>query len=96
MKNVNMDTLKQQLNNINLLDVREVYEYQNGHIPGAKNIPMNQLIQNPTKYLNPNEEYYIVCQSGGRSQMVCMMLGVQGYKVNNVLGGTGSFPGRLA
>lgn len=94
MKNINMTNL-QQLHDINLLDVREVIEYEMGHIPNAKNIPMNTLIQNPTHYLDKEQTYYIVCQSGGRSQMVCMMLEVQGYDVVNVMGGTGAYPGQL-
>ncbi|MGL4338387.1 MAG: rhodanese-like domain-containing protein [Turicibacter sp.] len=96
MKHINMVELQKKIGNINLIDVREVSEYKTGYIPTAKNIPMNQLIQNPAQNLNQNEDYYIVCQSGGRSQMVCMMLEVQGYTVHNVVGGTGAFPGQLA
>ncbi|MCK5130267.1 MAG: rhodanese-like domain-containing protein [Clostridiales bacterium] len=78
-------------NNINLIDVREVSEYQAIHIKGAKNVPLMGLLNNPTQFLNKEETYYIVCQSGARSGRACGMLKDQGYNVMNVDGGTGIF-----
>lgn len=95
MKQINMSQLQQQLGNINLIDIREEYEYAEGYIPSAKNIPMNELIQNHQNYLNQDQDYYIVCAAGGRSQMTCMVLDAQGYKVINVMGGTSAYPGQL-
>ena len=40
-----------------------------------------------------DKEYYIVCQSGGRSSMVCSELTNKGYDVVNVAGGVGSYIG---
>ena len=31
--------------NLNLIDVREVHEFQAGHAPGAKNLPLSTLEQ---------------------------------------------------
>lgn len=87
-----IDTL---LGKIELIDVREPYEYQSGHLPTAKNIPLNTLLANPNQFLNKNEKYHIICQSGGRSSMVCDHLIGYGYNVVNVLGGTGRYRGRL-
>lgn len=95
MKNITMNELQQKLGSIQLIDVRESYEYQTGCIPTAQNIPMNELIQNPSKYLTLDEEYYLVCQAGGRSQMTGLVLEAQGFKVNNVMGGTMAYPGVL-
>lgn len=95
VENIRTNELQKQLGQINLIDVREPSEYATGHIPTAKNIPMNQLIQDPQHYLDRNQEYYLVCQSGGRSQMVGLVLEGQGYKVKNIIGGTSAYEGEL-
>lgn len=76
---------------INLIDVREVYEFRSGHIKGSKNIPMVGMINNASHFLNKKETYYIICLSGARSAQVCNRLSASEYKVINVKGGTGYF-----
>ncbi|MBL4931770.1 MULTISPECIES: rhodanese-like domain-containing protein [Clostridium] len=83
------------LGKINIIDVREPYEYKNGHVPNARNIPMNKIIENTEKYLDKEKEYHIICQSGTRSSRTCGSLASKGYKVINVAGGTGGYKGRL-
>lgn len=83
--------LDDKLGNINLIDIREIYEYRAGHVPTAKNIPMGIIISEPEKHIEKSKEYYIICQSGGRSARICKELTNQGYKVINVSGGTGSY-----
>lgn len=83
--------LNDMLGKINLIDIRENYEYKSGHIPTAKNIPMNAIVSCPEKYISKSEEYYIVCQSGVRSARTCRQLLNQGYNVVNVSGGTGAY-----
>ena len=80
-----------KIGKINLIDVREDYEYKGGHVPTAKNIPMSTILMKPEKYLNKAKEYHIICQSGARSSRTCKDLSSQGYKVINVSGGTGSY-----
>ena len=80
---------------INLIDIREKGEFQGGHIPGAKNIPMGTLVDQPEKYLNKETEYHIVCHSGSRSRSVSAKLSKLGYKIVNVSNGTMSYPGKL-
>jgi len=83
------------LGNINLIDIREQYEYKSGHVPYAKNIPMGNLLENTEKYLDKEKEYYIICQSGARSSRTSGSLAAKGYKVINVEGGTGRYQGIL-
>lgn len=83
------------IDNPSLIDVRSKEEYQNGHIPNAKNIVMNQLLANPSKYLMKDKTYYIVCQSGMRSKRTVKALLKEGYDVINVSGGTMSYPNQL-
>lgn len=71
----------------NIIDVRETFEFSNGSIKGAKNIPMMGLILNDEDFLDKDEKYYIMCQSGGRSMQVCMELKDKGYDVVNLTGG---------
>ena len=77
----------EKLNNINLIDIRSIEKYNNGHIKGAVNIIGEQLILNPNRYLNKNNKYYIYCQKGIQSRRVCQILKNMGYDVINVSGG---------
>lgn len=76
-----------KLTNINLIDIRGIEKYNNGHILNAKNIPMETLLINTSKYLNKYEKYYIYCQKGIQSRKMCQILKNQGYNVVNVTGG---------
>lgn len=79
---------------LSIVDVRETDEYARGHIPGAVNFPLSDLGSDFTK-LDKNTDYYLVCQSGGRSAMAAEFLSDQGFNVTNVMGGTGSWMGPL-
>lgn len=92
-KVVHVNEIDGLLGNIELIDIREPYEYKSGSLKTAKNIPMGNLISEPDKYLNKDKTYYIMCQSGGRSGRACNMLTRQGFDVVNVSGGIGSYAG---
>ena len=78
---------------IELIDIREPYEYLGGSIKGAKNIPMQKLISEPSKYLREGNTYYLMCLSGARSSRTCRYLTKLGYDVVNVTGGFASYVG---
>ena len=82
------------LKEIILIDIREPYEYANGSIRSAKNIPMGQLLEKPEKYIDKSKQYHIICQSGGRSSSAVSVLSKAGYDVVNVKGGMGSYGGK--
>ncbi len=88
---INVHDLYDKIGKVDLIDVREVYEFDSGHVPTAKNIPMGVILSNPEQYLNKDKEYHIICQSGARSLRTCNDLSEAGYKVINVAGGTGSY-----
>lgn len=94
-KVVNVNDIDKLLGEVELIDIREPYEYNSGTLKTSKNIPMNTLLGNPEKYLTKEKEYYIVCQSGGRSSMACDRLRGMGYDVVNVAGGYGSYLGTM-
>lgn len=72
---------------IQIIDIRDNYQYQLGKIPTARNIPINFLLTGPENYLNKEETYYIYCEFGNRSKRACQELRELGYKVINVDGG---------
>jgi rhodanese-related sulfurtransferase len=77
-----------------LLDVREDDEWVEGHIKGAKHIPLNQL---PARLgeLDQEKEIYIICHSGVRSSFACAYLSQFGYKTVNVKGGIMMWEGEV-
>lgn len=74
-----------------LIDIRANYKYLINHIPGSINIVENELLINPSRYLNYHKEYVIYCDYGNRSKRVVNYLNSKGYKVYNLLGGFNSY-----
>lgn len=71
-----------------LLDVRTVNEFKNGHIPGAVNIPLDQLAAKLAS-VPDDVAVIVVCQSGNRSRTGADILARGGRKtVYNLNGGT--------
>jgi len=93
LKTVNVNDLDNLIGAIDLIDIRELYEYSSGSIRTAKNIPMGNLLTRPEKYLAKDRTYYLICQSGARSSRTAVALLKQGYDVVNVAGGMGSYAG---
>ena len=78
---------------IHVLDVREPAEYSFERIPGAISIPLGEFEAKITQ-LQPDQEYYVVCRTGNRSDMVCQLLSEQGFsKVKNVVPGMSTWQG---
>lgn len=90
---IHVNDIESLLGKIDLIDIREPYEYQSGTLQTANNIPMGDLLNNPSKYLEKEKTYHIMCQSGGRSAMACQILSTSGYQVVDVAGGFGSYVG---
>jgi len=71
----------------NIIDIRTRENFNNNHIPNAKNIESKELMLRPDKYLSKTEQYYIYCQHGITSQKLCQILKAQGYNTTSVIGG---------
>jgi rhodanese-related sulfurtransferase len=56
-----------------LVDVRSGSEFASGHIPGAVNIPMDQ-IEARVDDLDRNLQIVLICQSGTRARMTAALL----------------------
>lgn len=64
-----------------IIDIQDKYNYQLYHVPGAINIPYDELMNNYRNYLSKNETYYIYCKGGKLSKRVVMVLSYLGYSV---------------
>jgi rhodanese-related sulfurtransferase len=69
-----------------LLDVRQPEEYQEGHIQGAKLIPLGEL-SSRMQELPKNKEIICICRSGNRSGVATRQLSAAGFKAVNMRGG---------
>lgn len=90
---INVNDMDNLIGKVELIDIREPFEYKFGSLKTAKNIPMGDLLNAPNKYLIKENTYYIMCQSGARSSMATRTLSKQGYNVIDVAGGFGSYVG---
>ncbi len=64
-----------------IIDVREPFEYENGHVDGAINIPPADLMANPTRLDNTNKDTKIIvyCRTGSRSSAAIQLLKQMGF-----------------
>jgi rhodanese-related sulfurtransferase len=69
-----------------LLDVREPYEFKDGHIPGARLLPLGDL-GNKLDELPVDREILVICRSGNRSDSATRQLIRAGYQAVNLKGG---------
>lgn len=69
-----------------MLDVREAEEWDAGHAPGARHLPMSELTGRMAE-VPAEDPLYVVCRSGGRSARVVEFLVAQGHPAVNVDGG---------
>ncbi|GAA4662519.1 rhodanese-like domain-containing protein [Arthrobacter cryoconiti] len=73
-----------------ILDVREDYEWEAGHIDGALHIPLEQLPER-LEDLDPDVDVNVICRTGGRSFRATTWLNANGYSAFNVAGGMGAW-----
>lgn len=78
-----------------VLDVREPYEYESGHIAGAVNAPLSELREGSYNELPKDGQYVVICQTGNRSQEATTILDEAGYEAVNVSEGMSSWEGAV-
>ncbi|MFT4106725.1 MAG: FAD-dependent oxidoreductase [Lacrimispora sp.] len=90
-KQVNVDKVRELVENQELIiDVREPYEYERGHIKGAFNIPLSQLRER-TGEIPKDRTVYLHCRTGQRSYNAALALQHLGFQ--NIVNVAGSFLG---
>tara|TARA_B100001063_G_scaffold246031_1_gene283696 strand:+ start:1328 stop:1651 length:324 start_codon:yes stop_codon:yes gene_type:complete len=73
---------------LKIIDVRELWEYDMGHIENSTHIPMSK-IPDSVNLFSDSDDYVIVCHHGIRSRTVALYLEQKGVKANlyNLSGG---------
>lgn len=79
-----------------LLDVRQPWEYEEDHIPGARLVPLGDLKEG-TQGLDPAKPTLVYCAVGGRSRVAAQLLSGRGFQeVYNLSGGIKAYRGAKA
>lgn len=77
--------------NVVVLDVRSQAEFESGHIPGAKLVPLPELEERIDE-LNKDQVIIVYCRTGSRSREASEILVQHGFEnVYNMLGGVAAW-----
>jgi rhodanese-related sulfurtransferase len=76
----------EQLHRLQLIDVRQAYEWQAGRIEAARHIPMGE-IPGRLEEIDQRRPVVVVCRSGNRSGVAARALARLGYDAHNLEGG---------
>ncbi|MDU0811406.1 sulfurtransferase TusA family protein [Bacillus siamensis] len=94
---ISLEAFKQKVDrdeSLHILDVREIEEYEEAHIPGVVHIPLGE-VEKRSNELNKDDEIYIICHSGRRSEMAAHTMKKQGFqKLINVVPGMRDWTGQ--
>ena len=71
---------------VDVIDVRRDYEFEAGHIPGARHLDLNDLAANADS-LPKDRPVVFYCRSGNRSGMAAEAFGQAGFDAHNLAGG---------
>ena len=78
-----------------LLDVRTPGEYGGGHVPGSRNVPLQQIEKIKSIAENKEVPLFVYCQSGARSRQAVSLLQRMGYVNVNDIGGMSAYQGEV-
>jgi phage shock protein E len=82
MKNIN-DILKKK--DVLVVDVRSAWEYDEGHVKNALNLPLDEIPSRLNEFKKLNGPFILYCRSGNRSEMAVNILKQAG--ITNVVNG---------
>ncbi len=101
VKSMNVDQAREYIHKkppdeLTLLDVRQPNEYEAGHIPGARLIPLPDIVSRLGE-IDSNKATVVYCAVGGRSRIAAQMIAAQGFsEVYNLSGGFKAWKGEDA
>lgn len=80
--------------NVMIIDLRDRSEYDVGHIPGAVNIPYEDLDSYKDR-LNRRQQLIFYCDRGNISLLAARDLMKYGYNIKSLYGGIKAYRGKL-
>jgi phage shock protein E len=82
--NTNVASIEQYLENgAVVIDVRTIEEFEEGHVQGSKNIPLNTIGSHLDEIKNLNKPVITCCRSGARSGSAATILKQHGVDAIN-------------
>ncbi|GAA5018474.1 rhodanese-like domain-containing protein [Streptomyces siamensis] len=88
------DQARTRLSELTVLDVRTPGEYASGHLPGALNVPLDQLHRALPALQEITSGLLVVCASGARSDSARRTLAEHGVTAATLTGGTSAWTAR--
>ncbi|MER6129234.1 rhodanese-like domain-containing protein [Streptomyces sp. NPDC001795] len=90
---VDVAQARARLADLTVLDVRTPAEYASGHVPGALNIPLDELRRAlpALRQAASRGDLLMVCASGNRSANACRILAEHGITAATLVGGTSAW-----
>ncbi|KPC85397.1 transporter [Streptomyces sp. NRRL WC-3753] len=87
------DEARTRLHELTVIDVRTPGEYAGGHLPGALNIPLDQIQRAlpDIRHVTDRGDVLVVCASGARSENACKILAENGITAATLSGGTSAW-----
>lgn len=76
-----------------VLDVRSPEEFVDGHIDGARNVPVSHIQNAPRQVPALDTPLFVYCLSGARSAQACRFLAQMGYTTVTNMGGINRWSG---
>ena len=80
--------IHQRLGEVQLLDVREPFEWNEGRIEGAVHIPLQRVLDGETAGLDPSKPVVVYCRTANRSELARLMLQTRGFDAHVMAGGS--------
>jgi rhodanese-related sulfurtransferase len=81
-------TIDEHRDEVQLLDVREPFEWEAGRIEGAVHIPLQQVLDGRTEGLDTDQPVVIYCRTANRSEVARLMLEARGFEAHVMAGGS--------
>jgi rhodanese-related sulfurtransferase len=73
---------------VQFLDVREPFEWNEGRIEGSVHIPLQAVLDGRTEGLDPSRPIVIYCRTANRSEVARLMLEARGFEASVMEGGS--------
>ena len=97
-KSMNIDEgvkLFREMKDAILIDIRYPFEYNQGHIPGSRNLSTPDIVKGALGDLAKDTPIFVYCLSGARSAKAVTVLEKLGYTNVTNIGGISAYTGPI-